>query len=191
MDCSLLGFSVHGILLARILERVAVPSSRASSQPRDQTRASYMAGGFFTIWATREALDGHKNRAIIVALQHTQHSLWEPCSQGAGLPCHFPVQFTHCFSITFLPWSPNASDLHWRLFKYASETSPSTLSLSTPASSFAHKVPPAAGSLAHLVWMRLWLWSQAARNLIGAPPSPRPVTLGQWANLASVSSSVK
>ena len=35
MDCSLPGSSVHGILQARILEWVAMPSSRGSSQPRD------------------------------------------------------------------------------------------------------------------------------------------------------------
>ena len=45
-----LGFSVHGILQARIVEWVAVPSSRASSRPRDQT-VSCIAGGFFTSWA--------------------------------------------------------------------------------------------------------------------------------------------
>ena len=44
-----------GILQARILERVAMPSSRGSSQPRDRTQLSHIAGGFFTIWATREA----------------------------------------------------------------------------------------------------------------------------------------
>ena len=38
-----------GILQARILERVAMPSSRRSSQPKDQTQVSYIAGGFFTI----------------------------------------------------------------------------------------------------------------------------------------------
>ena len=36
MDCSPLGSSVHGILQARILESVAMPSSRASSRPRDR-----------------------------------------------------------------------------------------------------------------------------------------------------------
>ena len=36
--------SVHGILQARILEWVAMPSSRGSSQPRDQTQVSYVAG---------------------------------------------------------------------------------------------------------------------------------------------------
>ena len=35
MDCSLPGFSVHGILQARILEQVAISYSRGSSQPRD------------------------------------------------------------------------------------------------------------------------------------------------------------
>ena len=46
---------VHGILQARILEWVAVPFSRGSSQPRDQTQVSRIAGGFFTSWATRES----------------------------------------------------------------------------------------------------------------------------------------
>ena len=48
--------SVHGILQARILEWVAFPSSRWSSQPRDQTQVSCIAGGFFTSWAIRKAL---------------------------------------------------------------------------------------------------------------------------------------
>ena len=37
------------------LEWVAIPFSRVSSQPRDQTQVSHTAGGFFTVWATREA----------------------------------------------------------------------------------------------------------------------------------------
>jgi len=41
-------YTVHGILQARILEWVAVPFSRGSSQPRDQTQVSHIAGGFFT-----------------------------------------------------------------------------------------------------------------------------------------------
>ena len=43
------GFSVHGIFQARILEWIAMPSSRRSSQPRDQTQVSYIAAIFFTI----------------------------------------------------------------------------------------------------------------------------------------------
>ena len=54
MDCSLPGFSLHGILQAKILEWGAVPFSRGSSQPRNQTRVSCIAGAFFTNWAIRE-----------------------------------------------------------------------------------------------------------------------------------------
>ena len=39
---------IYGILQARILEWVAFPFSRGSSQPRDQTQVSCIAGGFFT-----------------------------------------------------------------------------------------------------------------------------------------------
>ena len=43
MDCSPPGSSVHGILQARILEWVAMPSSRGSSQPWDRTCTSYVS----------------------------------------------------------------------------------------------------------------------------------------------------
>ena len=49
MDCSLPGSFVHGILQARILEWFAIPFSRGSSQPMDQTCVSCIAGGFFTV----------------------------------------------------------------------------------------------------------------------------------------------
>ena len=48
MDLRLLGSSVHRIFLARILEWVAVPFPRGSSQPRDWTCVSWIAGGLFT-----------------------------------------------------------------------------------------------------------------------------------------------
>ena len=48
-------YTVHEILEARILEWVAIPVSRGSSQPRDQTQVSCIAGRFFTSWATKEA----------------------------------------------------------------------------------------------------------------------------------------
>ena len=59
MDYSPQGSAVHGILQARILEWVAMPSSRGSSQPTDWTQVSCIAGRFFTVWATREALISH------------------------------------------------------------------------------------------------------------------------------------
>ena len=51
MDCI-----VHGILQARILEWVAVPFSRGSSQPRDWIQVSCIGGGFFPGWATGKSL---------------------------------------------------------------------------------------------------------------------------------------
>ena len=55
-DCSPPGSSAHGILQARILKRIAVPSSRAPSGPRDRTQvSSALAGRFFTTSATWKA----------------------------------------------------------------------------------------------------------------------------------------
>ena len=58
IDCSPPGSTVHRIIQARILDWVAMPSSRGSSQPRDQTcasRISCIIGGFFTHQTTWEA----------------------------------------------------------------------------------------------------------------------------------------
>ena len=48
-DCSPPDFSVHGILQARILEWIAIPFSRETSQPRDRALVSRIAGRFFTV----------------------------------------------------------------------------------------------------------------------------------------------
>ena len=73
-------YTVHGILQDRILEWVAFPFSRGSSQPRDRTQISCVAGGFFTSWATREALLTFKTVLcfLLVALQWScQSSVWK------------------------------------------------------------------------------------------------------------------
>ena len=58
MDYSQPGSSVHGILQARTLEWVAIPFSRGSSWPRDQTQVSWIAGRIYTIYDTKGALKG-------------------------------------------------------------------------------------------------------------------------------------
>ena len=55
LDCSPPGSYLHGILQARILKWVPISSARGSSQPRDWTQVSCIAGRLFTVWATREA----------------------------------------------------------------------------------------------------------------------------------------
>ena len=53
--CNPIDYTVHGILQARILKWAAFPFSRGSSQPKDWTQVSHIAGRFFTSWAPREA----------------------------------------------------------------------------------------------------------------------------------------
>ena len=68
MDCNLSGFSVHGILQARMLEWVAISYSKGSSQPRDQTYISYIGRWIFffyhcAIWeAQRYKTNDKENR---------------------------------------------------------------------------------------------------------------------------------
>ena len=72
-DYSLPGSSVHGILQARILEWIAIPFSRGSFCPRDQTRVSCISGRFFIIWATREVLKIQLNPRLFLfsVCEHT------------------------------------------------------------------------------------------------------------------------
>ena len=62
MDMSLSGSSVHGILQAIILEWAVILFSRGFSPHRARTQVFCVAGRFFTIWATREALN--KNQSV-------------------------------------------------------------------------------------------------------------------------------
>ena len=55
MDCSLSGSSIHEIFQARVLEWIAISFSRGSSQPRNRTQVSRIAGRRFTMGAIREA----------------------------------------------------------------------------------------------------------------------------------------
>ena len=77
---------VHGILQAIILEWVAFPFSRGSSQPRDWTQVSHIAVGFFTSWATREAQRNPLLVSCCLVAQLLSDSL-QPCGlQHARLP---------------------------------------------------------------------------------------------------------
>ena len=54
--CDLMDYRVHGTLHVRILEWVAFPFSKGSSQPRDRTQVSCIAGRRFNLSAIREAM---------------------------------------------------------------------------------------------------------------------------------------
>ena len=64
------GFSVHGILQA-VLEWVAIPFSRGSSQSREWTPVSLMGGRFFTVWATRQVLRWWKGWGLLIEIQRS------------------------------------------------------------------------------------------------------------------------
>ena len=55
MDCSPPGSYIYGILQERILDWITISFSKGSSQLRDWTQVSCIAGRFFTIWAPTEA----------------------------------------------------------------------------------------------------------------------------------------
>ena len=78
--------TVHGIPQAGILEWVAFPFSRGSSQPRDQTQVSHIAGGYFTSWATREAPQDSEVQFI-----KTAGPSWISSQQGPR--CFWEAQF--------------------------------------------------------------------------------------------------
>ena len=71
MDYSPPGFSVHGILQARILEWVAIPFSRGSSLCRDQTQVSCIAGRCFTVWAP-----GKSETALLLRSENLREINW-------------------------------------------------------------------------------------------------------------------
>ena len=106
MDHDPQGSSIHGILQARILDWVAISFSRGSSQPRDQTRVSCIAGRFFTVWTIRVIF-----AAAAAAAKSPQScpTLWDPIDgsplgssrllypwnspgKNTGLSCHALLQ---------------------------------------------------------------------------------------------------
>ena len=72
--CNPMDHTAHGTFQARILEWVAFPFSRGSSQPRVRTQVSHIAGRFFTSWATREAQN------LVSAWSGSRGSWEEHCS---------------------------------------------------------------------------------------------------------------
>ena len=85
LNCSPPGPSVHGMVQARILEWIAIPFSRGSSQSRDWTQVSCIAGRFFTIWVTHYTLSDVK---LSSRWEHADQSGERMLLQG---PCSLPL----------------------------------------------------------------------------------------------------
>ena len=108
VDCSSPGSSVRGILQARILEWVAISFSRGSSQPRDQTWVSRLAGWFFTSWeALWDESESHSvisNSAMLWTLQSMEFSRPE-YPRGSSWPRNWTA--VSCIEGRFFPTEPS------------------------------------------------------------------------------------
>ena len=77
VNCSLPGSSLYGILLATILEWVAMSSSKGFFQFRDETTVSCFAVRFFTVWATREVNNMSNKFQIVISInQKKKKTFW-------------------------------------------------------------------------------------------------------------------
>ena len=101
MYCPPPGSSVHGISQARKLEWVAIPFSRGSSKPRDQTLVSCIGRWILYHWATREAswlnyylvIQSESRSDVPDSLQpHGPYSPWNSPGQNTGVGCLFLLQ---------------------------------------------------------------------------------------------------
>ena len=108
MDCSPPGSFVHRILQARILEWTAIPFSRGSSQPRDQTLVSCTAGRFFTIWAMgKSCILGVASNVVPKFLDTLPINKWGLCPLplSLGRLCDCVSQRGQGSEAVWSPWS--------------------------------------------------------------------------------------
>jgi len=137
MDCSLPAPLSMGILQARILEWVAMPSSRGSSQHRYWTQVSCIADRFSTIWATRETHTHSVQFSHSIQFSHSvvSDSLWPHGLKHARPPCLSPAPrvcsnscplrwWCHLQSHPLLSLSPPTFNLseHQGLFQWVSSS---------------------------------------------------------------------
>ena len=80
--CNPIDYRVHGILQARLLEWVAFPTCRGSSQPRDWTQVSHIAGGFFTSWVIREVQEYWRGQPIPSPADFPRNQTGDFCIAG-------------------------------------------------------------------------------------------------------------
>ena len=115
MGCSLAGSSVHGIFQARILEWIAVPSSRGSSQPRDRTRVSYVSCvGRQVLYPEHHPISSHHSyRFWNIFINPKRNSIYQP---ALLVPSSQPWKTTNLLSISVFACFGHfiVMDSYWR-----------------------------------------------------------------------------
>ena len=105
--CDPIYYTVHGILQARIPEWVAFPFSSRSSPSSNRTGVSYIAGRFFTSWATREV---HKNKFLLKSTAYTlcYHFCYKgPVRKNKGIGCCLKSELDSTLAFNFLCTCPS------------------------------------------------------------------------------------
>ena len=110
VDCSLPGSSFQGILQARILEWVVISFSRGSSQPRNWTWVSCIAGKHFNLWAT--LVNGNNSPFFLIYMPFISSSClntlrrtvkcWIEVVRVSRHPCFIPVLRRKTFNLPLL-----------------------------------------------------------------------------------------
>ena len=94
--CNPINYTIHGILPARILEWVAFPYSRGSSQPRDQTQVSHISGRSFI---TEPQGKPRKNYVICIYVFACLH---KTCSRKTTFSVNFCYYFRYADDTTLM-----------------------------------------------------------------------------------------
>ena len=130
MDCSLPGFSVHGIFQARVLEWAAISFSKGSSQSRDRTWVSCIVDRRFYSLSHQGSLV----KAMVFPVVMYGLCPWDSPGKNTGVGCHFLLQ---CMEV-----------------KSESEVALSCPTLATPWTA-AHQAPPSMGVSRQEYWSGL------------------------------------
>ena len=144
MYCTLPNSSVHGILQARILEWVAMPSSRGSSWPRDWTYCSFIAGRFFTAEPLGKPLRCFAAAAAAKSLQSCP-TLCDPrdgSPPGSAIPGILQARTLEWVAISF--------SYAWK-WKVKGKSLSRVLLLATPWTA-AYQAPPSMGFSRQEYW---------------------------------------
>ena len=166
MDCGPPGSSVHGILHARILEENsgAIPYSKGSSRPRNQTWVSPTAGRFLTIWATRETTSSY---LLISPQSHSEDDSADMDTRNFSLI--LCTQNSQKMSIWYVQFSSVQLLSHVRLF-----ATPWTAAHQASLSITNSRSPPKPMSIESVI---------PSNHFISLSPSPPALNLSQHQGL--------